>query len=120
MIFLTSIFFSVSFGPVSWVLASEVSYENLLYAWTLKCVKQVFPTNTRAIGTSAATCANWVSQAKFAVMVIADSAIGIQHVDWPSITISDDKDQMEILPRIHRLEFCRFHNHHPLLPRDQR
>lgn len=26
MIFLTSIFFSVSFGPVSWVLASEVRY----------------------------------------------------------------------------------------------
>lgn len=25
MIFLTSIFFSLSFGPVSWVLASEVS-----------------------------------------------------------------------------------------------
>jgi sugar porter (SP) family MFS transporter len=42
MIFLTSIIFSLSFGPVSWVLASEV-----------------FPTNTRAIGTSVATCANW-------------------------------------------------------------
>lgn len=77
MIFLTSIFFSVSFGPVSWVLASEVSSETLLYAWTLKCVEQVFPTNTRAIGTSAATCANWVSQAQFTVMIIADSAIGI-------------------------------------------
>lgn len=35
MIFMTSIFFSVSFGPVSWVLASEV-----------------FPTKTRSIGTS--------------------------------------------------------------------
>ncbi|KAI3605907.1 mfs sugar [Moniliophthora roreri] len=42
MIFLTSIIFSLSFGPVSWVLASEV-----------------FPTSTRAIGTSVATCSNW-------------------------------------------------------------
>ncbi|KAK7042917.1 hypothetical protein VNI00_008653 [Paramarasmius palmivorus] len=42
MIFLTSIIFSLSFGPVSWVLASEV-----------------FPTSTRSIGTSVATCSNW-------------------------------------------------------------
>ena len=28
MIFMTSIFFSLSFGPVSWVLASEVSSES--------------------------------------------------------------------------------------------
>ena len=38
MIFMTSVFFSLSFGPVSWVLASEV-----------------FPTKTRAMGTSVAT-----------------------------------------------------------------
>lgn len=43
MIFMLSIFFSFSFGPVSWVLASEV-----------------FPTSTRSIGTSVATCSNWV------------------------------------------------------------
>ncbi|KAF9259393.1 sugar transporter, partial [Marasmius fiardii PR-910] len=42
MIFLTSIIFSLSFGPVSWVLASEV-----------------FPTSTRSIGTAVATCCNW-------------------------------------------------------------
>ncbi|KAJ8074284.1 hypothetical protein PM082_012594 [Marasmius tenuissimus] len=42
MIFMTSIIFSVSFGPVSWVLASEV-----------------FPTSVRSIGTSVATCSNW-------------------------------------------------------------
>ncbi|TRM65012.1 general substrate transporter [Schizophyllum amplum] len=42
MIFLTSVCFSLSFGPVSWVLASEV-----------------FPTATRSIGTAVATCANW-------------------------------------------------------------
>ncbi|KAG6833374.1 hypothetical protein H0H87_007991 [Tephrocybe sp. NHM501043] len=45
MIFLTSIFFSLSFGPVSWVLASEV-----------------FPTSSRALGTMVATCSNWVRQ----------------------------------------------------------
>ena len=48
MIFLTSIFFSLSFGPVSWVLASEV-----------------FPTRTRSIGTSVATCANWAFNVLF-------------------------------------------------------
>ncbi|KIK53974.1 hypothetical protein GYMLUDRAFT_921079 [Collybiopsis luxurians FD-317 M1] len=42
MIFLTSVNFSLSFGPVSWVLASEV-----------------FPTSTRSIGTAVATCCNW-------------------------------------------------------------
>ncbi|KAF8896597.1 sugar transporter, partial [Infundibulicybe gibba] len=48
MIFLTSIFFSLSFGPVSWVLASEV-----------------FPTSTRSLGTSVATCANWAFNTLF-------------------------------------------------------
>jgi sugar porter (SP) family MFS transporter len=42
MIFLTSVNFSLSFGPVSWVLASEV-----------------FPTRVRSVGTSVATCCNW-------------------------------------------------------------
>ncbi|KAF5327163.1 hypothetical protein D9619_004540 [Psilocybe cf. subviscida] len=61
MIFLTSINFSLSFGPVSWVLASEV-----------------FPTNTRAIGTSVATCANWA----FNTLLGQVAPIGIQRVGW--------------------------------------
>ncbi|KJA22939.1 hypothetical protein HYPSUDRAFT_40448 [Hypholoma sublateritium FD-334 SS-4] len=61
MIFLTSIIFSLSFGPVSWVLASEV-----------------FPTSTRAIGTSAATCANWA----FNTLLSQVSPLGIQKVGW--------------------------------------
>lgn len=48
MIFMLSIFFSFSFGPVSWVLASEV-----------------FPTSTRSIGTSVATCSNWVCHSEW-------------------------------------------------------
>lgn len=60
MIFMTSIFFSVSFGPVSWALASEV-----------------FPTRTRAIGTSVATCANWAFNVLFSqVSTLAMNSIG--------------------------------------------
>ncbi|KAF8962725.1 general substrate transporter [Flammula alnicola] len=61
MIFLTSIFFSVSFGPVSWVLASEV-----------------FPTNTRAIGTSVATCFNWA----FNTLLAQVAPLGLANVGW--------------------------------------
>ncbi|GLB40553.1 putative general substrate transporter [Lyophyllum shimeji] len=61
MIFLTSVFFSLSFGPVSWVLASEV-----------------FPTNTRAIGTSVATCANWA----FNTLLGQVAPIGMTNVQW--------------------------------------
>ncbi|KAH7907275.1 general substrate transporter [Hygrophoropsis aurantiaca] len=61
MIFLTSIIFSLSFGPVSWVLASEV-----------------FPTRTRSIGTSAATCANWI----FNVLLSETSPIGLADVGY--------------------------------------
>ncbi|KAJ8521114.1 hypothetical protein ONZ45_g2150 [Pleurotus djamor] len=61
MIFLTSIFFSVSFGPISWVLASEV-----------------FPTSTRSIGTSVATCANWA----FNVLISQVSPLGMADSGW--------------------------------------
>lgn len=61
MIFLTSINFSLSFGPVSWVLASEV-----------------FPTRTRSIGTSAATCANWA----FNVLFSQVSPVAMVRITW--------------------------------------
>ncbi|KAF8589342.1 general substrate transporter [Ramaria rubella] len=61
MIFLMSAFFSVSFGPISWVLASEV-----------------FPTRTRAIGTSAATCANWLMNVLFSEA----SPVAMQNISW--------------------------------------
>jgi len=61
MIFMTSIFFSLSFGPVSWVLASEV-----------------FPTRTRSIGTSVATCANWA----FNILFSQVSNMAINNVSW--------------------------------------
>ncbi|KAF8150613.1 general substrate transporter [Crassisporium funariophilum] len=61
MIFLTSIFFSLSFGPVSWVLASEV-----------------FPTATRSLGTSVATCSNWA----FNTLIGQVSPLGIAKVQW--------------------------------------
>ncbi|KAF5382196.1 hypothetical protein D9615_004252 [Tricholomella constricta] len=61
MIFMTSIFFSMSFGPVSWVLASEV-----------------FPTNTRALGTSVATCSNWA----FNILIGQVSPLGMTEVGW--------------------------------------
>ncbi|OSX58727.1 hypothetical protein POSPLADRAFT_1172955 [Postia placenta MAD-698-R-SB12] len=61
MIFMTSIFFSLSFGPVSWVLASEV-----------------FPTKTRSIGTSVATCANWALNVLFSQV----SNLAIANISW--------------------------------------
>ena len=61
MIFMTSIVFSLSFGPVSWVLASEV-----------------FPTKTRSIGTSVATCANWL----FNILFSQVSNLAIENVSW--------------------------------------
>ncbi|KAL6302497.1 general substrate transporter [Sparassis latifolia] len=61
MIFMTSIFFSLSFGPVSWVLASEV-----------------FPTRNRSVGTSVATCANWA----FNVLFSQVSNLAISNIGW--------------------------------------
>jgi len=61
MIFLTSINFSLSFGPVSWVLASEV-----------------FPTSVRSIGTSVATCCNWA----FNVLFSQASPIAMENIGW--------------------------------------
>ncbi|KXN88486.1 High-affinity glucose transporter [Leucoagaricus sp. SymC.cos] len=61
MIFMLSIFFSFSFGPVSWVLASEV-----------------FPTSTRSIGTSVATCSNWA----FNTFIGQVSPIALDNVNW--------------------------------------
>ncbi|KAI0034200.1 general substrate transporter [Vararia minispora EC-137] len=61
MIFLMTIVFSLSFGPVSWVLAAEV-----------------FPTATRSIGTSVATCSNWA----FNVMLSQVSPIAMANIGW--------------------------------------
>jgi len=61
MIFLTSVNFSLSFGPVSWVLASEV-----------------FPTSSRALGTMVATCSNWA----FNTMIGQVSPIAMAKVGW--------------------------------------
>jgi len=61
MIFMMSIVFSLSFGPVSWVLAAEV-----------------FPTRTRSIGTSVATCANWLLN----TLISETSPIGMTNVGW--------------------------------------
>ncbi|KAG6862033.1 hypothetical protein C0995_008221 [Termitomyces sp. Mi166 len=61
MIFLTSVIFSLSFGPVSWVLASEV-----------------FPTHARALGTMVATCSNWA----FNTMIGQVAPIGMDRVGW--------------------------------------
>ncbi|KIJ52353.1 hypothetical protein M422DRAFT_776037 [Sphaerobolus stellatus SS14] len=61
MIFMMTAVFSVSFGPISWVLASEV-----------------FPTRTRAIGTSAATCSNWLMNVLFSEA----SPVALQNINW--------------------------------------
>jgi hypothetical protein len=61
MIFMTSVVFSLSFGPVSWVLASEV-----------------FPTKTRSMGTFVATCANWL----FNILFSQVSNPAIENISW--------------------------------------
>lgn len=51
MIFMTSIFFSLSFGPVSWVLASEVSVRTLTFisdrAWLIMIYRSFQPGHGR-------------------------------------------------------------------------
>ncbi|KAF9009839.1 general substrate transporter [Hymenopellis radicata] len=61
MIFLTSVNFSLSFGPVSWVLAAEV-----------------FPTSVRSMGTAVATCCNWA----FNVLLSQVSPLAMDNVGW--------------------------------------
>lgn len=61
IIFAMSIVFSLSFGPVSWVLASEI-----------------FPTRTRGMGVAVATCCNWLLN----VVISEVSPIGMGHVGW--------------------------------------
>ncbi|KAJ6561696.1 general substrate transporter [Mycena capillaripes] len=56
-----SLFFSVSFGPVSWVYQSEI-----------------FPMRIRAIGTSVCTCANWACN----VLISQVSPIGMARLKY--------------------------------------
>ncbi|KAJ7153688.1 general substrate transporter [Mycena filopes] len=56
-----SLFFSVSFGPVSWVYQSEI-----------------FPMRIRAIGTSVCTCANWACN----VLISQVSPIGMSRLQY--------------------------------------
>jgi hypothetical protein len=65
VIFMMSIVFSLSFGPVSWVLASEV-----------------FPTRSRSLGTAAATCSNWGIN----VLISQVSPIALANIGWRYVT----------------------------------
>ncbi|KAJ7472655.1 general substrate transporter [Mycena latifolia] len=56
-----SLFFSVSFGPVSWVYQSEI-----------------FPMRIRAIGTAVCTCANWACN----VLISQVSPLGLSRLTW--------------------------------------
>ncbi|KAF8680993.1 General substrate transporter [Rhizoctonia solani] len=56
-----SLFFSTSFGPVSWVYQSEI-----------------FPMRVRAMGTSIATMSNWAVN----VMISQVSPIGLSRIGW--------------------------------------
>ncbi|KAJ7787726.1 general substrate transporter [Mycena olivaceomarginata] len=61
IIIFSSLFFSTSFGPVSWVYQSEI-----------------FPMRVRAIGTSVCTCANWASN----VLISQVSPIGMARLQY--------------------------------------
>lgn len=56
-----SLFFSASWGPISWVYQSEI-----------------FPMRTRAMGTSVCTCANWAMN----VLISQISPIGLANLGW--------------------------------------
>jgi sugar porter (SP) family MFS transporter len=61
IIIFSALFFSVSFGPISWVYQSEI-----------------FPMRVRAIGTSVCTCANWASN----VLISQVSPIGMARLQY--------------------------------------
>jgi len=61
IIIFSALFFSVSFGPISWVYQSEI-----------------FPMRVRAIGTSVCTCANWASN----VLISQVSPIGMARLKY--------------------------------------
>ncbi|KAJ7067446.1 general substrate transporter [Mycena amicta] len=61
IIIFTSFFFSISFGPVSWVYQSEI-----------------FPMRIRAIGTAVCTCANWACN----VLISQVSPIGMARLKY--------------------------------------
>lgn len=104
MIFMTSIFFSLSFGPVSWVLASEV-----------------FPTKTRAMGTAVATVSAQSSvQAYQLTRSMIVCKLGFQRTVLSGFQYCYHQHRLEVLSRIHLLELRRLLDHHVLLPRDQR
>ncbi|GFZ46483.1 hypothetical protein JCM24511_04730 [Saitozyma sp. JCM 24511] len=60
-IFMFSWVFSWSFGPVSWIYQSEI-----------------FPTNLRALGTSASTASNWLNN----VLISQITPYGFDHISW--------------------------------------
>ncbi|PPR03247.1 hypothetical protein CVT24_012824 [Panaeolus cyanescens] len=107
MIFLLSVMFSTSFGPVSWVLASEVC---------------VFPTSTRAIGTSVATCANW------AFNTLISQVCSFVHDYLYMIMISAHEGvanryrsrRVEVLLPLCLSEFCGYDCDYFIFPRDER
>ncbi|KAF7312738.1 General substrate transporter [Mycena indigotica] len=61
IIIFTSFFFSISFGPVSWVYQSEI-----------------FPMRVRAIGTAVCTCANWACN----VLISQVSPLGMSRLKY--------------------------------------
>ncbi|KAK7006233.1 putative MFS sugar transporter [Favolaschia claudopus] len=61
IIIFSALFFSTSFGPVSWVYQSEI-----------------FPMRVRAIGTAVCTCANWASN----VLISQVSPIGMARLGY--------------------------------------
>jgi len=61
IIIFTSVFFGISFGPISWVYQSEI-----------------FPMRIRAIGTAVCTCANWACN----VLISQVSPLGMSRLQY--------------------------------------
>lgn len=106
MIFMTSIIFSLSFGPVSWVLASEVSQTDFQH-----CAAVVL---TECIsGVPHPDAVHWHERCYVRELVI-------QCTPFRNVTDRDGQHWMEILPDIRLFERSGLYCHHSFLPRNKR
>ena len=106
MTFLMSIVFSLSFGPVSWVLASEVSR-----AGSQSCILSVLTEGPS--GVSHPDALHWHERCYVHELVV-------QRSNFRNVTDWDGQRWLEILPTLRLSERSGLYHHRGILPRNQR